>query len=153
MQHITKIYRSKKIHRVEKVTQTGKYKLNLIEPTDPFLPEALNQNTQKIEDAMTAHEEGIEQRLTVLEARKFAYGTYRGNYNYNSGVLQQLIQLPFAPKAAFVKIAGVSNSDTSALSTDLNSPGSNYLTLTEDGFLVSGNINQAEVRFNYIAFG
>ena len=42
---------------------TEKYKLNLIEPSDPFLPDSLNQNTQKIEDAMAAH--GIPSKLYV----------------------------------------------------------------------------------------
>lgn len=34
--------------------QTNKYKLNLIETSDPFGPEALNENTQKLEDALEA---------------------------------------------------------------------------------------------------
>ena len=38
--------------------QTEKYKLNLIEPSDPFLPEGLNENTQKIEDVLVERMEG-----------------------------------------------------------------------------------------------
>lgn len=32
--------------------QTQKYKLNLIEGSDPFLPDGLNQNPKKIEDVL-----------------------------------------------------------------------------------------------------
>lgn len=32
--------------------QTDKYQLNLIEPSDSFLPDGLNENTQKLEDVL-----------------------------------------------------------------------------------------------------
>ena len=39
--------------------QTETYKLNLIESSDPFLPDALNENTRKIEEVV----DGLEQRV------------------------------------------------------------------------------------------
>ena len=59
--------------------QTEKYKLNLIEPSDPFLPEGLNQNAQKIENAMAAHEELVDDQITALAARRYLVGTFEGN--------------------------------------------------------------------------
>lgn len=152
MQHITKIYRSKKIHRVEKVTQTGKYKLNLIEPTDPFLPDALNQNTMKLEEAVSGHLEDMDQRLTVLEARHFAYGIYVGNDpRSTSGVLlTQLIPLPFAPTAVFVATPGTEYSTFGFAVKNGNAP---YLKLVENGFTAQGNVNYQGQRFGFIAFG
>ena len=38
--------------------QTKRYKLNQIEPQDHFLPQALAENAQKIEDALLAHGSG-----------------------------------------------------------------------------------------------
>ena len=62
--------------------QTEKYKLNLIERDDAFSPDALNQNTQKLENALAAHEaaveeatDGLDARLQVFEAVKIATGT------------------------------------------------------------------------------
>lgn len=149
MQHITKIYRSKKIHRVEKVTQTGKYKLNLIESSDPFLPEALNQNTQKIEDAMTAHEEGIEQRLTVLEAHRFAFGTYQGNGN---GDTTAFIPLPFTPKAVFAIVYNINNTNQFLMAVDSEKGNNGFLKLLKNGFSATNSLNLTHAWYNYIAF-
>lgn len=56
--------------------QTTKYKLNLIERDDAFSPDAQNQNTQKVKNALIAHKaaveevtDAIDQRVTVLEAK------------------------------------------------------------------------------------
>ena len=79
--------------------QTEKYKLNLIEPTDPFLPDGLNQNTQKMEDAMIAHETEVagalstmDQRVTVLEGFHFACGRARTNF-IETGFMPRLVIL------------------------------------------------------------
>ena len=42
--------------------QTEKYKLNLIESSDPFLPDGLNQNTLKLEEVVSQHLEGMDRR-------------------------------------------------------------------------------------------
>lgn len=85
--------------------QTEKYKLNLIEPDDPFLPDGLNQSAQKIENvlageaaARAAGDAALDQRVTVLEGHRMAYGTYTGN-----GAASQFIPLPFTPTALFIQ--------------------------------------------------
>ena len=81
--------------------QTEKYKLNLIESSDPFLPDGLNANTQKIEDVLAEKMEGpvtdLAQRVTALEAHRFFVGTYTG-----TGVNGAFIELGFTPIAIFV---------------------------------------------------
>lgn len=49
--------------------QTDKYKLNLIEKTDTFSPDALNENMEKVEGSITAEAAALDQRLQVCEAR------------------------------------------------------------------------------------
>lgn len=61
--------------------QTENHKLNLIEPGDPFSPEALNENTQAIDAALT----------------RFTCGTYTGN-----GASSRMVELPFTPKLVYV---------------------------------------------------
>ena len=62
--------------------QTEKYKLNLIEKTDTFSPDPLNENMEKVEGALSAEtaaraaaDEALDQRLQVFEARRMAFGT------------------------------------------------------------------------------
>ena len=80
--------------------QTEKYKLNLIESSDPFLPDALNTNTQKIEAAMLAHEAAVQAETVILEGKmlKFAYGAAERG----SGEENITVHLPFKPKAVLV---------------------------------------------------
>lgn len=123
--------------------QTEKYKLNLIERNDPFSPDALNQNTQKVEDAMAAHEAGIEQRLTVLEAHRIAYGTYTGNGQNN-----RFIFLPFTPKLVVLIGSNV------AATHDNGNAVTSSVKLGENGFtVVSTNYyNHEGWPCTYIAF-
>ena len=66
--------------------QTEKYKLNLIESSDPFLPDGLNQNTQKIETAMAAHEAKLDGQISAIVQNlgihghnaRIAWGSYTG---------------------------------------------------------------------------
>ena len=74
--------------------QTEKYKLNLIESSDPFLPDALNANTQRIEAAMAAHEAGVTAKLS--EVTKIAYGDIKVDASIQN---QTDIQLSFTPQA------------------------------------------------------
>lgn len=72
--------------------QTDKYKLNLVEKDDVFSPDALNQNTQKVENALAAAETALDQRVTALEVKKIVFGSiYVGS--------QTEIDLGFTPKA------------------------------------------------------
>lgn len=73
---------------------TEKYQLNLIEPSDPFLPDGLNQNTKQVEVVLSAHEarvkgwmSGIDTTLTAAvknlgsggKNARIAWGSYNGN--------------------------------------------------------------------------
>ena len=59
--------------------QTETYKLNLIESSDPFLPDALNENTQKLEEVVSEKLGEMDARVTVLEGFKFACGSFRAD--------------------------------------------------------------------------
>lgn len=63
--------------------QTEKYKLNLIETSDPFSPAPLNENAEKTEaaladmqSALTAGTAALDQRVQVLELRRMAVGRF-----------------------------------------------------------------------------
>lgn len=97
--------------------QTETYKLNLIEKTDTFSPDALNENARKVENALsaaTAHTDAgdraeasarasadaaLAQRVTALEAHKMVVGTYTGNGSTTDG---QTINLGFTPAAVLL---------------------------------------------------
>ncbi len=85
---------------------TDKYKLNLIEISDAFSPDALNENTRKVEDVLAAQaaaeaaaretaDGALDQRLTVLEGRRLVVGTYTGNGDKNG----MHVELGFTPAA------------------------------------------------------
>lgn len=125
--------------------QTEKYKLNLIESSDPFLPDALNQNTQKIEDAMTAHEEGIEQRLTAVESHKLLLSTYTGD-SRSSGT--QAIHIGFCPRFLMIwSNLGV----WPALLPELGSAGG-YAVSLEDGFTIQSAANILNQEYQFLAY-
>lgn len=104
----------KKLHYVKKMYQTKAHRLNIIEKEDAFSPEPLNDNTQKVEGALsavTAHADAgdqaeaaarqaadaaLGQRITALEARRVVLGSYQGN---NSPLT---IQLGFTPASVFL---------------------------------------------------
>lgn len=124
--------------------QTETYKLNLIETSDTFSPAPLNENMEKLEAALggvqaeaSAGEEALDQRLTVLEARKFVAGTYTGD---GSGT-GQFINLGFTPIAVLVQ----SSAGTWMAVTSV-SPGK-VLTIQGGGFVVGDN-NGLGVRLN-----
>ncbi len=85
---------------------TDKYKLNLIETSDAFSPDALNENTRKVEDVLAAQaaaeaaaretaDGALDQRLTVLEGRRLVVGSYTGNGDKNG----MHVELGFTPAA------------------------------------------------------
>ena len=135
--------------------QTEKYKLNLIESSDPFLPEGLNANTQKVEDVLAAREAlsdeklaEMDGRVTVLEGHKLAYGIYKGN-GQKSGETQ-IIKLGFTP--AVVWVSSISFLFT-AMSADRES---HTLSIVDGGFKVtfqpnSNSINTANSTYAYAA--
>lgn len=85
---------------------TDKYNLNLIEISDAFSPDALNENTRKVEDVLAAQaaaeaaaretaDGALDQRLTVLEGRRLVVGAYTGNGDKNG----MHVELGFTPAA------------------------------------------------------
>lgn len=75
--------------------QTSKYQLNLIEGTDDFLPDPLNENMEKLEEALNQEaelREGVAETLTALAANvgtagktaRIAWGSYTGTGTYGA---------------------------------------------------------------------
>lgn len=134
---------------------TDKYKLDLIEKEDAFSPDALNANTQKVEEALIAHEgavkevtDGLDQRVTVLEAKKFAAGTYQLKVD-----VDYTIELGFTPVAVLIQM--VSDSSSVTLLTAVGSKGTSMLRITEGGFIVNSRRGGSGFtgEYVYIAFG
>ena len=50
--------------------QTETYKLNLIETSDPFSPQALNENTQKLEEVVSEKLEDAKDRCRFLHHQR-----------------------------------------------------------------------------------
>ena len=139
--------------------QTTSRKLSIIESSDPFLPEALNDNTRKIEAALDSHEtrtqavtDALDQRVTVLEGRKMAWGIYTGD-----GQDAQFIPLPFTPKAVFIQEIAYAQKASMVIGTE---PGI-QAQLTEGGFnallrytsaTAIPATNTIGTRYTYLAF-
>lgn len=128
--------------------QTQTYKLNLIETSDTFSPAPLNENAQKVEAqfsaeaaARAAETAALDQRVTVLEAKKIVAGTYTGD-----GVITgQTINLGFTPRVVYVQ----ANGGLSWLSVTGFGYGS--VQVKGGGFLTSGEFNSTNVPYPYFA--
>ena len=131
---------------------TEKYKLNLIEPSDPFLPDGLNENTRKLEKVVSETLEGMDARVTVLEAHKFACGTYLGTRKEGSEI--QFVPLPFTPRAVLTHMSPGSYSFSSQAFTVASDhvPENAALILVENGFHVRSDVNLHNVYYNFVAF-
>ena len=129
--------------------QTETYKLNLIETSDPFLPDALNENTQKIEEVVHEKLGEMDQRVTVLEAKKFAVGTYKAEMNETLKV-----EVGFTPIALYVgQSRKFSTIHGLILPGDTNIPP--FLEIVEGGFttnIMDGHTAYPGI-YHYIAFG
>lgn len=120
--------------------QTEKYKLNLIERTDTFSPEALNENTQKVESALAAHEAAVgevtdgllgqsanlDSRVTALEAHRLVVGSYTGTGREMS------FDLGFTPKLVFVRHSDYQNTLSGLAIQGME--GTSFITIVENGF-------------------
>ena len=118
-------------------TQT--YSLNLIETSDTFSPAPINENTQKLEDIITAGTSAeaqaradavtaLDARVTALEAHKVAAGTFVGTGD--SAI--QTINLGFTPIAVIAQPMA----NYPYLSVQARAVG---VTSVDGGFQVTGN--------------
>ncbi len=136
--------------------QTTSRKLSIIESSDPFLPEALNDNTRKIEAALDSHEtrtqavtDALDQRVTVLEGRKMAWGVYTGD-----GVEGRIVPLPFTPKAVIIHDYGYNKLASMAV----EGQESIYVKVKPGGFQVvpvtntNDSSNRKGTKYLYAAF-
>ena len=123
--------------------QTDKYKLNLIESSDPFLPDALNENTRKLEQAVSEHLEGMDQRVQFLEACHIYAGSHR-----NTSSSMDFISLPFTPYAIMIFFEGKSFLTVSGPDGIENS----NLLIAESGFRVHTVLTRSAL-YTFIAFG
>ena len=114
--------------------QTETYKLNLIESSDPFLPDALNENTRKIEEVVQEKLAEMDARVTVTELHQAAAGTF--SYKNDTA---QTIELGFTPKAVYVRMTSTGNS-RDYLIVDGVKPDTE-LSIVEGGFQLTPKTN------------
>lgn len=154
--------------------QTETYKLNLIEKTDTFSPDALNENTRKVEEVLAGEEaarkqkdaylegraDGLDQRVTALEVQKIYFGSYVGT----GGI--RIIELGFDPLAVIVHHAhaefGVGSTGmvvAARFDTPITGNTSNMgVFMVSGGFRVGLydrndlDFNRRGEEYNYIAF-
>ena len=120
--------------------QTETYQLNLIETSDTFSPDPLNQNTRKIEEALsaetsqrTAADTVLDHRIATLEGHKFVVGSYTGSSSTH-GVFQA-INLGFKPQLVYVYCSRLGY----GLATQAYPYHVDGIVITENGFKVSCN--------------
>ena len=113
--------------------QTETYKLNLIESSDPFLPDALNENTQKIEEVVSEKLGEMDQRVTVLEATKLVAGGFK-----STNIPNDIIELGFTPEAVILSDAHGAN-QVCFITKAGSYVGNGNVVVVENGFqLVNG---------------
>jgi len=143
---------------------TDKYKLNLIERTDAFSPDALNDNARKVENALAAQEQraaaalagetaerkaaaaSLEARVKVFEAKKFVYGICSGLNQVN------VIHLGFTPIAVIIHYCRDTAGSTALTVSGLSGSG---LDIIEGGFQfnIGDGFNIRSGTYSYLAFG
>ena len=141
--------------------QTTKHQFNLIEKDDIFSPDSLNDNAVKTEAALEAAEtaraaldaktDALAGRVTLLEARKVAVGTYAGNgKGTNTPIggniisvtdVKQFVPLGFTPIAVLV-YGGAYYSIMYTPTADS----------TPNGFTAAGAHNVQGYTYTYLAF-
>ena len=113
--------------------QTETYKLNLIESSDPFLPDALNENTQKLEEVVSEKLGEMDQRVTVLEATKLVAGVFK-----STNIPNDIIELGFTPEAVILSDAHGAN-QVCFITKAGSYVGNGNVVVVENGFqLVNG---------------
>lgn len=141
--------------------QTSKYQLNLIEGTDDFLPDPLNENMEKLEEALNQEaelREGVAETLTALAANvgtagktaRITWGSYTGTGTYGASA-PTVFSCDFYPLVLFVQYAGFQMSDPLLLVH-----GATSYTMYQTGTAVWDNRavkiysnESADTQFNY----
>ena len=138
--------------------QTEKYQFNLIETSDTFSPDPLNENAEKTEAALaetdtrlSAASTALDQRVTVLEGHKarMAVGTYIGN-----GAAARTFPVGFTPK--FVIIKRVENGLTWMTAENYpykDSNGGVLVQFVENTLWIGQTVNVNGYTYHYIVFG
>ena len=97
---------------------TSKYQFNLVDATDDFSPEPLNQNAEKTEALMAGVEEALAAVIADLGAAgknaRIAWGSYTGTGEYGAGHPTSLT-FPFRPAWLLIATQGGTYLGTSAL--------------------------------------
>lgn len=126
--------------------QTDKYKLNLIEASDTFSPDPLNENARRLEEAIAAEAAAqdqaraadiaaLDQRLQVFEAHKLVIGRAISDSTF--------MYLGFKPKVLVVQ--GANNAHVILFDGGSTTMG---LSVRDDGFHHDG----AFAACHFIAF-
>lgn len=128
--------------------KTETYKLNLIELDDAFSPQPLNENAQKLEDALSGAVDALDRRVAALEAHRLVTGSYTG-----SGSSSKSVPLGFDPVLVLIH-----NSKNSSPFGGLVLPSravrNNFrdiAKLVPGGFAVADDFNQENIVYNYFA--
>lgn len=128
--------------------QTQTYSLNLVDPDDTFSPDPINQNTQKLEDQLTAlggADTALDSRVAALEGHKLAVGSYAGNGSSSA----RTIRLGFKPRVLFLQV----RNNGICMATQAFPYGSSDVVITEDGFSVkNGSFHGNTSGQTYIYF-
>ena len=128
--------------------QTKNHKLNLIEMSDTFSTDPLNENMETIDAALKAAGDAtaaVSGRVGALEAKQIVIGTYSGASGSTGNAAS--ITLGFKPRA--VIIGGDVTLVVTNVLGDLNG---NRVTLTDTGFRVTGTYASPSKTYSYIAF-
>ena len=155
--------------------QTTKYKFNLIETSDPFGPEALNKNTQAVEDKLSAVEAAHAADKAALQtaiqaAQTTANSAYKpgqlpwvvGSYTGTGQNQSQTVNLGFRPSMLVItglKYAGTVAPELYAVyfACTTGKELTNCITVTNTGFTVLKFtayplLNDLNRVYSYIAF-
>lgn len=132
--------------------QTKTHKFNLIEPSDTFSPNPLNENMEKVEGALAALTSAdaalrgtaadLQTRVATLEAHHIAIGSYQGTEK------DWTLELGFTPLYIVIDGYNFYRGIDFYLGTQLNG------RIVENGiFLMGGyrNLNLTTKQYNYFA--
>lgn len=127
--------------------KTETYKLNLIEMDDTFSPQPLNENAQKLEDALSGAVDALDRRVAALEAHKLVTGSYTGTGGAKT------IPLGFDP--VLVHVHGASTSGPFGLLAMPGVPATDHssiaLQIVPGGFTVAQHANSTDYSYYYFA--